>query len=94
MQNLDILNTVYKQENGKIYNEIIENEFIYEYLVIEYMVSNTWLHTETYFANDLEESYDQHIIFRVEELAQMTDLKEIIENGTIIPNLNTFMKAI
>ena len=94
MNNLEILHTVYKNENGYIYNEIVENEFIHEYLVIEFMVTNTFIHTETYFTNDLEESYDQHLIFNVEELNRVDDLKEIIENGIVIPNLNTFVKAI
>ena len=88
-ENLEILHTVYKQENGKIYSEIIENEFIEEYLVVEVMVTNAFIHTETYFTNDLEESYDQHIIFSVEELNQIEDLRTIIENGRVIPHLNT-----
>ena len=92
--NTEILHTVYNQENEKIYNEILENEFMYEYLVIETLVTNSFIHTETYFTNDLEESYDQHIIFSVEELAQDPDLKEMIENGRVIPELNTFIEAI
>ncbi len=91
----EILHTVYDQENGSIYNEILENEFIKEFLVVEYFVTNAMIHTETYFTNDLSgEINDQSIIFYVEELAQDPDLKEMIENGRVIPELNTFMEAI
>ncbi len=90
----EILHEVYKNENGNIYNEIIENEFIKEFLVVEYYVTNTMIVTECFFTNDLECYNDQSIIFYVEELAQDENLKEIIENGRTIPELNTFMEAV
>jgi len=90
----EILHTVYDQENGSIYNEILENEFIKEFLVVEYCVTNTMIATECFFTNDLECYNDQSIIFSVEELAQDPDLKEMIENGRVILELNTFMEAI
>ena len=79
MNNLDILHTVYEQENGYIYNEIVENEFIKEYLVIEYFVTNNSIVTECFFTNDLDVYNDQSIIFNVEELNNISNLKEIIE---------------
>ena len=94
MMNTEILHTVYENENGNIYNEIIENEFIKEFLVVEYYVTNTMIITECFFTNDLDVYNDQSIIFNVEELAQDTELKSMIENGRTIPNLNTFVKEI
>ena len=80
MSDFGILHTVYEQENGSIYNEIVENEFIEEYLVVEYMAGNSWVHTDSYFTNDLDdERSDQSIIFSVEELAQIPNLKSIVE---------------
>ena len=80
MSKLEILHTVYEQENGSIYNEILRNEFIEEYLVVEFTAGNSWIHTDSYFTNDLdEERSDQSIIFNVEELAQTPHLKLIIE---------------
>ena len=77
----DILNRVYNNENGNIYNEIIKNEFIYEFLVVEYQVMNAGIITNTYFTNDLPDDIsDQSIIFYVEELSERTDLKKIIES--------------
>ena len=50
------------------------------YLVVEYMAGNSWIHTDSYFTNDLDdERSDQSIIFSVEELAQIPNLKSIVE---------------
>ncbi len=78
---LNILNDVYQTEDGTIYNQIINNEFIYEYLVIEYTICNAGVITNSFFTNDLEDqNYDDgSMILNVEELNQITDLKEIIE---------------
>ena len=79
MSDFGILHTVYERENGSIYNEIIENEFTEEYLVVEYMAGNSWIYTDSYFTNDLDdERSDQSIIFSVEELAQIPNLKSIV----------------
>jgi len=80
MSQLGILHTVYEQENGHIYHEILENEFIHEYLVIEFEAGNSWIYTESHFTNDLEnEISDQSVIFSVEELAQIPHLDKIVE---------------
>ena len=77
---LTILRDVYLNEDATIYNQIIENEFIYEYLIVEYWVMNAGVVTNTYFTNDLpDDMNDQVIIFNVEELNQVNDLKSIIE---------------
>lgn len=84
MRNMMILADVYTNENGRIYNEIIENEFIEAYLIVEYSVCNAGVITNSYFANDLpEEMADQSIIFDVEELANIEGLKNIIENSIV-----------
>ena len=95
MSNLEILHTVHEQENAYIYNEILRNEFLYEYLVVEYFVTNTAIVTNSYFTNDLDhERSDQSIIFLVEELSQNSELKSIIDNGRVIPNISNIIPEV
>ncbi len=80
---LSILSDIYTTEDATIYNQIVANEFIYEYMVIEVSVCNAGIATNTFFTNDLiDDNYDDgSMIFNVEELNQIEDLKSIIEES-------------
>ena len=78
---LNILRDVYQTENGYIYNEIVANEFTYEYLVIEPFITNAGVITNSYFTNDIDwdNLSEESMVLNVEELNQIDNLKSFIE---------------
>lgn len=66
----DALSYVHWKENAFIYDEIIESEFIKEYILIEFSVFNAMVIYDITLTNDVEDSEysDQHRIYLVSEV--------------------------
>ncbi len=69
---LNLIEEIYTNHDSQIYSDIIKNEFINSFLVIEYAVFNAGIAiTNWVFTEDVEDNLEEPFeIFSVEELCQ------------------------
>ncbi len=69
---LNLIEYIYINHDSRIYSDIIKNEFVNAYLVVEYAVFNAGITiTDWYFTEDIDDSLlEPFEIFNVEELCR------------------------